>query len=455
MALGPPHAREVRVDPHDGQPYTFEELLEKYKGRYVYPEVLVWWQQRCKPAPRLAEEVAPCSLAWPRHWSAERLERRVVSVPRVPAMPLELIEESCGPQGEWFLSHAMCALPGESLRQAVEHARRRPASVLTEVPRCRFRVINLPGERGAKRRSHIERTCLGPLRKHFPALDAGFTPGIIAKDLEWSDCPGVEGQRHFKKEIVHNGQRYVADQSLWHAPSKNERAVMTLNGQRYGFIEQQFHAFLKGEDEECSWGYTGCQLAHVEAWREAYAAGAEWLFLLEDDVLPAPLFGMDWADVWGVVAHEVHSLRDQGEEWDLMYVGKGSATSTEGPFVTPLVIRAGYNLKMHCYCLSRRGLERMLRAELSYMSIRPQDEILAALSIQGRHPRECVADRIRECFPDVEDFRSVAFAFWGIVFQLQQFKLMHSCSHLCNEDVAESAIHREGNLAAKENFGTH
>eukprot|EP00811_Abedinium_folium_P032789 NODE_5806_length_1733_cov_7.801993.p1 GENE.NODE_5806_length_1733_cov_7.801993~~NODE_5806_length_1733_cov_7.801993.p1 ORF type:complete len:476 (-),score=84.74 NODE_5806_length_1733_cov_7.801993:182-1609(-) len=457
---------EVRVDPHDGQPCTFEGLLEKYRGRYLHPEVLVWWRVRCKPTTSLGSAVTPLHFAWPKHWGEEarsdrgkhrdglQLEESCASIPRLPLPPLELIEESCGPQGDWPLSYAMQTLPGHRLRDAVENARRRPPSVLAELPRCRFRVINLPDERGAKRRHHIDQSCMLPLRHHFPGIDAGYTDGIVAKDLVWTDLPGADRRPHFEKEIMYNGQRYVADQALWHVPTRNEQNVMTVNGQRDGFIREQFHAFLKGEDEPCSWGYTGCQLAHVEAWRAAYAAGVDWLMISEDDVLPIPLFGMDWADIWGVIAHEIHLLRQANEEWDLLYIGKGSATSAEGPFVTPLVIRAGYNLKMHCYCLSRRGLERMLAAPLSYSSIRPQDEILAALSIQGRHPRDCISERIRAGFPKASEFRSLAFAFWGIVFQLQQFKLLHSCSHLCDESVAESAIHREGDLAAKSGFGT-
>jgi len=43
---------EKRVDPEDGQAYTFEELSTFYKGKYKKSEVKAYWEDTCKPPTR-------------------------------------------------------------------------------------------------------------------------------------------------------------------------------------------------------------------------------------------------------------------------------------------------------------------------------------------------------------------------------------------------------------------
>jgi len=156
---------------------------------------------------------------------------------------------------------------------------------------------------------------------------------------------------------------------------------------------------------------------------------------------------MDWAEVWGVVAEQVHELRSKGERWDLLFVGKGSSVSAEGRLVTPLVAECGYNIKMHCYCISRQGMAKLLASRLPFTAIRPQDEILATLNVQGRHPRQRLREKVRELFPQgVDGFRSLCFPWWGIVFQMQHFE-QHRNSELCRSAIGE--LGSEGNPGAR------
>jgi len=346
----------------------------------------------------------------------------------------------------------MHTINARHLMEAVERARHLTEETVPvrdeledEARRCHLRFINIPGERGMLRREHVRATCLEGLRAVYPELDVGFTDGIIARELHWTPHNNSP-HRHRVQTTELNGRVYVADEEVWHPPTQNEADHMLRTFSQAGWNMSIWKAFLQDCSEPNSWGYVGCQLAHVEAWRAAHSAGVDWLLICEDDVCPIPLFDMDWVDVWSVVACEVRELRSKGERWDLLFVGKGSSVSPEGRYVTPLVVECGYNIKMHCYCISYEGMSKLLASELPFCSIRPQDEILASLNVQGRHPRERIRQKIDELFPAVGGFRSLCFPWWGIVFQLQHFE------HHRNSEICRSAIGELGQEAEKQGF---
>jgi len=373
--------------------------------------------------------VAPFSISWPEHWAPGEQRR-----PRDElAFPREDVEKLCGPQTPSFLGDVMHSLDASFLQQAVLQVRRELRSMLPETTRSRLRVINLPGERGRARRDHIEKTCLDPLRQTFPSLDVGFADGVVAKDLRWS-TETIQNTR--VDTVAVSGQTYTANHELWHGPDGHEVSGMQRIFAADGWNAFLWQAFLQDCSEPNSWGYVGCQIAHVEAWREALAAGVEWLLVCEDDVCPIPLFDLDWVEVWAIVAREVMALAAMAEPWDLLFVGKGSSVSKEGRMITPLIVECGYNIKMHCYCISKQGMAKLLASRLPYSSIRPQDEVLAALNVQGRHPRERLREKIKQLFPAVHSFRSLCFPWWGIVFQLQHFE-HHRSSELCRSAIGE------------------
>lgn len=408
----------------------------------------------------LTASVAPFAFAWPAHWDLTQIgvsyvdshdqadnEKQIHTcsysaalrpVLRMP--PTRDVEDVCGPQAHFFLSDYMHSLRAKCLMHAVQRARLMSVELLAEAYRCQLRVINLPGERGRLRREHIQANCFNQLLAAYPFLDVGFTNGVVARDLHWKPVQGSHRHRVQKTEV--NGQEYVADEQMWHAPTQNEADQMHRSFHQAGWTSGLWRAFLQDCSEPNSWGYVGCQIAHVEAWRAAYSSGVEWLMMCEDDICPMPLFGMNWVEIWGIVAGEVRALQEQGESWDLLFVGKGSSVSPEGRQITPLIVECGYNIKMHCYCVSRRGLAKLLSSELPYRCIRPQDEVLASLNVQGKHPRKQINEKITELFPAVDSFRSLCFPWWGIVFQMQHFE-QHRDSELCRSAIGE--LGQEGN----------
>lgn len=362
-------------------------------------------------------------------------------VPEMADQDPEEIERLCGPQSWFFLSHVMRTINAQVLREAVVRIRGSSTQAYLEQAsrRARLRVINISGPRGAKRREHMNANCISKLQQWYPLLDVGFTEGIVAAELDWTLRPEELGREHAIRETTYNGRTYVANEEAWHGPTQQEIPEMMQRFAEYQMTMQLWPAFLQDCSEAMTWGYVGCQLAHVEAWKAAYDAGFEWLMICEDDIMPTPMFEVDWIDIWGIVAEQIMMLDEIGEGWDLLFVGKGSSVSPEGRFITPLLVECGYNIKMHCYCISRRGMAKILASDLAFTPIRPQDEILASLNVCGRHPRQLVADQIRRLFPDVDSWRSLCFPWWGIVYQLQHFE------HHRNSELAQSAIQDLGN----------
>merc|ERR1712008_228457 len=139
-------------------------------------------------------------------------------------------------------------------------------------------------------------------------------------------------------------------------------------------------------------GFVGGHGAHALVWREAATLGLDWVLVLEDDALPAPSFGLAWADIWHIIMHEINELRERGEEWDILYVGRTPSMTPEGRRISGLLCEPGYCLRTHCYCLSRRGLQRLLSSGVPSTVLHcPQDEVLATIWLQDHVHSETLA----------------------------------------------------------------
>merc|ERR1711924_15173 len=115
-------------------------------------------------------------------------------------------------------------------------------------------------------------------------------------------------------------------------------------------------SFPKDVREPQTPGFVGGHMSHAEVWREALdVPGLEWVMVLEDDATPSPGYGLGWDQTWCAVASQISLLRELGEEWDIMYVGRTPSYTPEGKELTDLVVEAGYCLGSHTYCLSVRG----------------------------------------------------------------------------------------------------
>lgn len=158
--------------------------------------------------------------------------------------------------------------------------------------------------------------------------------------------------------------------------------------------------------------------------------GPEWLLVVEDDAVPLPEFELDWSDVLALLCREIAALRRSRTPWDLIWVGRSAAMGPE-PTAWPedldgeppsLLVRPGYCILIHCYCLSRRGIQRLLDAPLSHTVLRPLDEVFGALNLGGRHLRRRFGERLQKLGRGKEllsDFRCLAFPFRGVVVQLE------------------------------------
>merc|ERR1719223_888945 len=166
----------------------------------------------------LDSEVYPFTLAWPSHWPTKQAMASMVVQPD-PMPPRHQVDRLCGPQGPpwpegWYLLRRfMHTIDAYQLMEAIGRARQHPCRLLEEQTRCRFRVINLPGDRGRARREHIEGSCLARLRAAFPGVDADFTDGVVARELQWKTGFGLHQQRVHTTEF--RGRVYVADEELW------------------------------------------------------------------------------------------------------------------------------------------------------------------------------------------------------------------------------------------------
>lgn len=239
-------------------------------------------------------------------------------------------------------------------------------------------------------------------------------------------CPACAGRG--RATGMWHGFEFVQDSELWSLDSSKEFSkVMRSRFRSLGFHEGKFNweRFVKDSTVPMTPGYIGCQIAHFECWREADFP--DWLLVIEDDAVPIPVMGLDWVDVFGLLCNEIAELRVDGEEWDLLWVGRSLSMSCEqemldrfAGLVPSLLIEPGYVVGMHCYCLSRRGLKRLLQSELPRTVVRPIDEMIGALNLGGRHPRERFEARIMGLGSsiDLKNWRSLAFPYLGLAVQM-------------------------------------
>lgn len=127
-------------------------------------------------------------------------------------------------------------------------------------------------------------------------------------------------------------------------------------------------------------GEVGCSLGHIKMWQNAYNEGHELCLFLEED------FRM------------MHSLKDLDlsdlpKDVDGFYLGRNkvikNAVEEE---VGKNWLKAGYSYNTHSYCLTRSGLEKILKYDY-INNIIPMDEFLSATFIT--HPRKDVAEKFK------------------------------------------------------------
>jgi len=123
-------------------------------------------------------------------------------------------------------------------------------------------------------------------------------------------------------------------------------------------------------------GEVGCSLGHIKMWQKAYNEGHELcLFLEEDFEITHSLKDLD--------------LSDLPADVDGFYLGRNKVVKNEvEEEVGKNWLKPGYSYNTHAYCLTRRGLEKILKYDFINNIFTP-DEFLSATFCT--HPREDIA----------------------------------------------------------------
>ena len=141
----------------------------------------------------------------------------------------------------------------------------------------------------------------------------------------------------------------------------------------------------KIKDSNNSWwnrnlkaGEVGCALSHWKAWKQAYDEGHELVLFLEEDFK---------------VIHDLKNLdlSKISKDIDGFYLGRSKVGKDiieyDSNWVYP-----GYSYNTQSYCLTRKGLEKILKYDF-LNNIIPSDEFLSATFTT--HPRKDVADTFK------------------------------------------------------------
>merc|ERR1711904_407928 len=101
---------------------------------------------------------------------------------------------------------------------------------------------------------------------------------------------------------------------------------------------------------------------------------------------------------------------------DILYVGRHPSGTPEGKKINAVLVEPGYCCRTHTYCLSKRGLARLVDSGLVHCMFHcPQDEIMGSLIIHD-HINPALAAVIREIGPP--EWKAFAFLHWGLTLQL-------------------------------------
>jgi hypothetical protein len=231
-------------------------------------------------------------------------------------------------------------------------------------------VINL--ETRTDRRRFMDRSCVGPLRGIKTSVE--YVPAIAAEDA-------VSDRAHPAFELRKDEIPALLD--AWHAPGGEAVARSGL---------ERYYARPVSAAEKA------CTKSHRKAWvraRAAFQAQADlpWVLIVEDDCVPClhpaceSQWGAFYGPAWQVAWRHVSKSMARCEGFDLVYVGRHRLGCPE---VSDDVVRpANFSSCLHAYCVTRRGVERLL-AKAEGLPALPADDLVPALC--GAHPRKNLVD---------------------------------------------------------------
>lgn len=304
---------------------------------------------------------------------------------------------------------------------------------------CVVRVISLQGRASEARRRMMDNDMLRPVRAELGA-DIEFFDAVNGREL--SLCPELMGTGGKQRCMYH---RLPSGRELWAEVDAQYWVGLADEDQRQAHIERHASMFAADLDRQAfvhgvyepatpALGMVGNHLSHSALWHEIDEMGVPWALLVEDDAVVHPELSTSWPEIVAAVAAEVHEL---GEDWDVLFVGRMLSGTPEGCAVTAVTVEVGWTLRTHCYAVSRRGVQRLIRYGLdSHVFHCAMDEVLAAMAA-GQHWHEAFDRRLRELGCLGQPLRILGFKFEGVVFQLMDVETSDRSQSLCVGEGAE------------------
>ena len=130
-------------------------------------------------------------------------------------------------------------------------------------------------------------------------------------------------------------------------------------------------------------GMYGCFDSHIQVIKEAYDKGLSNLLVFEDDIKITPTYS-------NKQVHECVEFMKNNNEWDIFYLGYFPSNTTRGSmkdfihadFINEHIIKYG-PLAAHAYCVSRRGMKRILENYEVYIGRVHYDVFLVGLKLES------------------------------------------------------------------------
>ena len=142
----------------------------------------------------------------------------------------------------------------------------------------------------------------------------------------------------------------------------------------------------KMKDSKNSWwnrdikeGEVGCALSHLQAWEQAYEEGWNCVLFLEEDFKPN-------------ISLKKVAFEELPKTSDGFYLGRNKIGDEEEKEIGTQWLKPTYSFNLHAYCLTRSGLQKILKYDFKNNIMMPDEFVPATYTV---HPRKDVAKKFK------------------------------------------------------------